>query len=265
MRLSAEMNTSMAGWRARKRASRGISHTEANGWLVETVSGRDFCSRRILATACASSSSTLLAVACRIWPASVRRSSRCRRSNSAKPICSSSVCIWRDSADCVRNSSSAARVNESWRAAASNPLSRSSDGRRRPACGLAKAIFSMLSPHAGRRRRAAVGGVTQQFRRRPSPAGAGDAGLCALCISGGPSARAALIQHHHRSEWLHRADDYRSSIPFRHASHATNSLVRLSGDVDTSVAQARNARGSATGRCMNITHEIGDNDALRFP
>ena len=184
MRLSAEMNTSTAGWRARNRASRGISHTEANGWLVETVSGRAVCSRRILATACASSSSTFLAVDCRIWPASVRRSSRCRRSNRAKPICSSSVCIWRDSADWVRNSSSAARVNESWRAAASKPLSRSSEGRRAARCGLGIGPFSMLIPHAARASDAGMRRASPRLRLPGPTAAAPDriVQLCRLCI-----------------------------------------------------------------------------------
>ena len=131
MRLSAEMNTSMAGCRARKCASRGISHNEANGWLVETVKRQrsllvpDLADRlRELRRA------PLSRVTWRIWPASVSRSSRWRRSNSGTPSCSSSVWICRDSADCVRNKSCAARVNERWRAAASKPFSRSSDGRR---------------------------------------------------------------------------------------------------------------------------------------
>src|SRR6185312_6067016 len=169
----------------------------------------------------------------------------------------------RESADCVRNNSSAARVNESWRAAASKPLSRSSEGRRGPARGFASAVFSIPRPHAAYGLPAPARGT-----RRSPP----------IPLSGRPPAGAPVPRMHAHyasgAAWRRgpapcvggacsAKDECAVSIPFSHASHAANSLVKLPPGADTSVAKTDNTAHAAIGRCMNPTHEPGDCNAIR--
>jgi hypothetical protein len=86
------------------------------------------------------------------------------RWKSGWPICSSSVFTSRLIADCVTNSSSAARVKLRWRAAARKPRSRSSErrgGRRR---------LSILQTHASGEKRSIErrGGAAKNSHRRQS-------------------------------------------------------------------------------------------------
>ncbi len=128
--LLAESRTSMSGCRARKRASRGTSHSAAKEIDAVTVTGRSSPSTDSRATACSMPASAPATARARVCPCSVSSSARFSRRNSATPSWSSSVLIWRLTADCVTCSSSAAFVKLRCRAAASKPRSRSREGRR---------------------------------------------------------------------------------------------------------------------------------------
>ena len=86
-------------------ASRGITHSDANETVVDTVRPGSRDARRARRRP-PSASAPSAAVTSR-WnaaPAGVSASARCLRSNSGTPSASSSACTWRESADCVTNS-----------------------------------------------------------------------------------------------------------------------------------------------------------------
>ncbi len=113
----------MSGWSRMNCGRRGPSHLAAKLGALCSASTCAAGARLTSSQAASITSNTRARLCCRRAPSGVVSTARWRRVSSRRPTCSSSSRTWWLIADCVRCSSSAARVKLLSRAVASKALS----------------------------------------------------------------------------------------------------------------------------------------------